>query len=733
MIRRVPFRVRAAGLAATVFCLGFVSQITRAGEVSTTKDAESAAAAVTPEETEEYNNWIELSFGGVAVKGDEAQFEQAHRVPADQVYGGIQDLHFEESIGKDVQLTLDGHAIFDSNDYGLRFNLSKAKLGYIQFGYDEFRSWYDGNGGFFPPNGQFFNPIFPEMHVDRGDAWVEFGLQVPNWPQVVLRYTHEFRQGQKDSTIWGDTNLTGPTGVTRKIAPAFRDIDETRDILALDISKTFGNTDVLLGMRYEHAKNDDSLTLVRGAGQLPPVVPPPGQQRFVVQREKDDIDLFSGHAIVETRFNDWLWFTSGYSYTSFQNDLTGTRLFGNDIDAAFGQPVPTLGSRDHAFIGLSGSAQVREHVFNTNLFWMPIKELDMIAGFRYTHEERESAGSFLALEPEPNVPPFTPLNPEGGVHFGTPFPEAGARSADYDRFGERLELRYTGVRDWLIYFQGEWEEEFGQVNENHTDEEIPLDKDTDSLLQKYTIGANWYPTTSLTFSGQYYHKIASYNDDVTSSIFPRLISQDWNTDDLNVRITLRPRIPVSLGALALITRYDFVRTSIDGQWEIFTEGGGLLNDIETGVITRHVISESINWTPASRLYLQTDFSYVWDETTTPAGSINLGTNTGPTVLDFSNNYWTVTASVGYIIDDKTDVHFDYSYYRADNYVDNSLFAVPYGAGATENVASATLNRQLNKQVRLQLKYTYFNYDDETSGGHNNYRAHSIFSSLQFRF
>lgn len=734
MIRSAPFRVRGAGLAASlVLCAGFVSQLARADDAAASKDGKSVAAAATQEETPEYNNWIEFSFGGVAVKGDEAQFEQSHRVPADQVYGGIQDLHFEEAIGKDVQMTLDGHAIFDTNDYGLKFNLSKNKLGYIQFGYDEFRTWYDGNGGFFPPNGQFFNPTYPEMHIDRGDAWVELGLRVPDLPAITLRYSHEFRQGQKDVTIWGDTNLTGITGATRKIAPGFRDIDETRDTLAFDISKTFGNTDVLLGMRYEHAQNDDGLTFVRGAGQLPPVVPPPGQQRFGVQREQDDIDLFSGHGIVETRFNEWLWFTAGYSYTDFQNDITGTRLYGTGpLDAAFGEPVPTLGSRDHAFIALSGNAEVREHVFNTNLFWMPIKELDVIGGFRYTHEERDSAGSFLALEPEPNEPPFTPLNPEGGFHLGTGIPEAGARSADYDRFAERIELRYTGIRDWLLYFQGEWEEEFGHVDENHTDEEVPLNKDTDSLLQKYTIGANWYPTTAATFSGQYYHKIASYGDDITTASFPRLINQDWNTDDFNVRITLRPSIPVSLGALAFITRYDFVRTSIDGQWEVFSDGL-LLNEEEMGVITKHVISESINWTPAARLYLQTDFSYTWDETHTPASSINLGSNTEPTVIDFNNDYWTVTASVGYIIDDKTDVHFDYSYYRANDYVDNSLVAVPYGAGATENVASATLNRQLNKQVRLQLKYTYYNYDDETSGGHNNYRAHSIFSSLQFRF
>ena len=194
--------------------------------------------------------------------------------------------------------------------------------------------------------------------------------------------------------MWGDTNLTGITGATRKIAPAFRDIDETRDILAFDISKTFGNTDVLLGMRYEHNENDDSLNMVRGAGQLPPAVPPPGQQRFVTQRQKDDVDLFSGHGIIETRFNEWLWFTAGYSYTGFQNDLSGTRLYGTDFNAAFGEPVPTLSKPGPRFHWSLWNGRSKKHVFNANLFWMPIKELDVLGGFRYTHERERQLREF---------------------------------------------------------------------------------------------------------------------------------------------------------------------------------------------------------------------------------------------------------------------------------------------------------------------------------------------------
>ena len=63
----------------------------------------------------------------------------------------------------------------------------------------------------------------------------------------------------------------------------------------------------------------------------------------------------------------------------------------------------------------------------------------------------------------------------------------------------------------------------------------------------------------------------------------------------------------------------------------------------------------------------------------------------------------------------------------------AVVAVPYGMGATENAVSATITRQLSKNTRLTLKYGFSDYRDTTSGGHNNYRAHSLFSSLQVRF
>ena len=698
--------------------------------IAGTTDGKSTAGATTEEEPPEYKNWIEFGIGGLIINGDAAQFKQEHRMSGD-VFGGIEDMHLEQTIGK-ATLSIDGRAIFDNDDYNVKVELNQPGIGYIRGGYTEFRSWYDGNGGFFPPNGgTFFPPPNQELSLDRGEAWVELGLRMPDWPEITVHYSHEFRNGDKDSTSWGDTNQTGGNnslmGPTRKIAPAFRNIDETRDIFSFDALKTFGNTDVDLGMRYEHSSIDNRLQLERGAGQLPPAVPAPGAQRFITTRDQNDLDLFSGHMTTETRFSDSLWFTGAYSYTTLGSDIAGTRIIGADYNSTYG-PYPTIQARDEGFLNLSGTSQVDNHVFNANLLWMPIKELSIITAFRYTHEEEDSDATHLTTNTT-TTPPTIQLPPT---------PEAATTWQDFNNFSERLEARYTGIKNWLFYAEGEWTEEDGNVREHEVADGVSsgeLNKDTSLLGQKYTVGANWYPMARLNLSGQYYYKAASYDNDIKSDLAgsnQRLLSQDWSTNDFNVRITFRPNMPSCLGTLSMVSRYDYRQTLVSGRWGIFPIGTELADE-HTGLITSHVITETITWNPCARLYLQGTASYVLDQTDTPAANINLGALTSPTVVDFRNDYWTATAGVGYLLDDKTDLHVDYTFYRANDYFKNSGVSLPYGMGATEHTVGASISRQLTANVRILLRYGYYNYCDVLSGGHNNYEAHSVYSGLQFRF
>src|SRR2546423_7154105 len=736
-----PFLHAAFSLAIV---LGFSS--VRAGD---NKAAVTENGAAVEEETPK--NWIELGIGGLNIAGDDAQFKQEHRMSGD-VFGGIEDMHLERAIGKGT-LTIDGRAIFDNHDYDVKVDLTFPRVGYIRAGYTEFRSWYDGNGGFFPDTGLWFAPRHPEDELDRGEAWIELGLRMPKLPEITLHYSHLFRDGRKDSTIWGDSTLTSlPVNPARKLAPAFRNIDETRDIFSAEIAQNFGKIDVGLGMRYEHNETDDRLQLERGAGQLPALVVAPGAQRFITHRDQNEMDSFNGHFTTETHLTDSLWFTTAYFYSTSSADISGTRIVGTDYNSMYGDPILTLQSNDHGVLNLSGMSEMHEHVGNVNLMWVPVKKLTALAAFRYSHEEKDSFATFLDTNTTSNVAPFTATNPRGGFHLITnPTPRSGDTSDEFDNTEETFELRYTGIDNWVLYARGDWEEEWGNVREHEvngpTDEGM-LNKDTKKFSQKYTLGVNWNPLSELNFAGNYFHKNIEYDNDFKSELAvspvpgsernQRLLHKELDTDNFNIRMTWRPKLPPKMGTIAFVTRYDYVRGTIDAQLAISPTAVGnapanvIFDELRTATITNHVFTESITWNPSARLYFQGNFSYVRNETDTPA-DINLIPNSMPSVVDAQNDYWTAGASMGFVLDDKTDLRAEYSYYRADNYEANWIVGMPYGMDARQHTVGASISREIVRNVPLQLQYRYFHYRDETSGGHNNYDAHAVFSSLLFRF
>ncbi|HKP04291.1 MAG TPA: hypothetical protein VJU77_13140 [Chthoniobacterales bacterium] len=730
-------------LIAGVWALSaFVSALpVSAGETKVDENGTTTA-----EEESSATNWVELTIGGLSIKGDDAQFKQQQRLSGD-VFGGISDLHYETTMDKGT-LTVDGHAFFGLHDYDVTVGFTQTDVGYVRAGYTEFRTWYDGNGGFFPGNGLWFPPTSPEDRLDRGEAWIELGLRIPKWPEITFHYSHIFRDGRKDSTIWGDSNLTGLTSNSgRKIAPAFRDIDESRHVFSLDINHTIGNTDLGAGMRYEHSEQNDRLQLWRGAGQLPPVVAPPGAQRFITQRDQNDADSFNGHFTVETRLSDTLLATAAYSYTSLDADISGTRIIGSDYDSMYGDPILTLQSNDHGTLNLAGMSESREHIGNFNLMWIPIKNLSLLAGFRYTHQDKDMFATFLDTNTTANVAPFSPTNPMGGFHnIPNPTPRESDSTNEFDNLGETFEMRYTGLDNWAFYLRGDWNEEWGNIHEHEASNGVDggiENKDTELFYQKYIIGLNWYPLAELNFAAQYYHKNTDYENTFlsegglppieTSEKNQRLRHQEWDTDDFNIRLTWRPKVPQAAGTVSLVTRYDYVKTNLDSQWAVSTTGAGpVFDELRTGIITQHIVSESITWNPTARLYFQGSFSYVKDETDTPADIILTG-NTLPSIVDSQNDYWTANAAMGFALDGKTDFHAEYSYYRADNYEGTSIVGMPYGAGATQHTVGASISREIMRNVRVKLQYGYYHYRDETSGGHNDYEAHTIFSSLLFRF
>jgi len=651
----------------------------------------------TPPET---LNWVTFGGGQAFVGGNDGQFKHEQGTNSSAA-GGIQDFHWQTFVGKDGVFKMDGHGVFGNHDYDLKLDLTDEKLGYIRAGFTEFRTWYDPTGGFYPVNGLDFQPTNNDLYIDRRDAYIELGLTLPDWPVLSVRYDYDSREGTMDSTSWGQTTLT-PNGSTTKIVPTFLGIDETRNIFSANIKDTFGSTDAALGMRYERDDTNDSTFINQN--------PTETSNAFITQQDIEKNDLFNAHGSTMTVFDQKVTLTTGFSASTVESDLGGSRIYGPAYNASFS---PTFANNGSGYLNLGGGGNSKDYEGNLNLMLTPIDHLVIVPAVRFDYETSNLNDGFSNTSSSGAITPET----------------ANTDNWNMD-VAQSVEARYTGFRDWSLYNSVEVSENWG----NEAWDSAPvltggtLNQDWSMFGLKYTAGANWYPLPQLNFGLQYYYQIHNYdftnNLNASPSSYPGYLSkQNFTTNDANIRATWQ-----ALSNVSLITRYDFQLSTVD-TWSI-PSGGTDIGSVQSSKLINHILGEDITWTPLPCLYLQAGGSYVLNTMGTPAD--NSG-GTSNLILSGQNNYWTVDASLGYEITAKTHLQMQYSYYNAADYFNSAPTSLPYGANTQENSFTATVTHDISKEVKVSVKYGFYRNRDETSGGQNNYNAQVLYVSTQFGF
>jgi hypothetical protein len=652
-------------------------------------------------------NWVEFGVGGNFVNGSRAQFQEQNGTPATGAYGGIEAFHFELPFNQKGLFTLDGRGIFDNHDYSIQLALVDPDKGYVRVGYTEFRTYYDATAGYLPSNGRIFNTLYDNrLELDRIHASFAAGLTLPDKPSISFQYDLSTRDGSKGSTSWGTTTLT-PGGLRKLIAPALRDIDETRHAFGLGVQHNVGNTEVGLGGRYENQDNVNKRFLIQQPGEGT-------RSRILTTTEGVSADLGNFHAYTDTKLSEHWQFTTGYSFSTLHSALSGERR-----NTAIVTPLATTDTR---YANLAGGSDLKQHVVNLNLMYSPSTNWYVVPAIRVESQnlDGQSTDNVITGTAIQTVSPVTQFanNDRGALYVA-----------------ESLDVRYVGIKNWAFYARAELSEDRANLKENFgtnllTAPTIRRSTDWDRLLQKYSVGANWYKTRNLNFGAQYYHRISAndYTSDLDSTSnattsgdrFPGYLgTQNFDVDCVNFRTTWRP-IP----KLTLVSRYDFQIS------RAYTEVD-FLPGIQSADNERHLFGETVSWTPLTWMYLQANANYVLDTTHSPVEDLT-GAMAG-VVLSAPNNYWIAGGTIGLVLDNKTDLQTSYSRYEANNYVDNSAVGMPYGSGAQEDEVSSTLVRRISDRLRWTLRYAYSNYRDETSGGYMNYEAHGILSTLHYRF
>ena len=679
---------------------------------ATARAGDTNAPSMTPGQlfeggTKSYDNWVELGMGGLITSGSAAQAQQRYQLSNDP-FGGVSDLHLQKDVAKGTTLTLDGHALFDQNDYKLILGLQREDFGYLKFNVTDFRTWCNGAGGYY--NDKQYQLPNDALSLDRGTLSFEAGLTPKDLPQVVFKYTHSYRDGDKSSTIWGPVHpdiLNAPTTV-RNVDPSFYNINEKVDSYSLDVTHHIKTTDFGAGVRYETASLNDAHmeTLYQGE---------PGQQN-ITDSQGTSYDMLNVHAFSETWLKKNLFFSTGYSFANLHDTFSGSRIYGDDFDVGYS---PNLGN-GLGYTSLNGGANEQTHVGNVNLMATPIKNLTIVPSLRVESDtwNANSGGT--------------------GTYATDTAAFSGNGNGEMMDVRERLEARYTGITNWVFSCSGEWTEGSGNLYQtnglysvNGSPGPPPVLSLTDETrwLQKYSIGVRWYPIRRVTIDAGGYYKRNEYDynivQDSTSNLpangnaYPAFLTmQNFQTYDGSLRVTLRP-----IQNVILVSRYEYQHSTINTA----PDSASGLGDTQSSQMTSQIFAQNASWTPWSRLCLQAGVNYVVSETKTPASAITQAE------LNSQNNYWTVTFDSSLVVDDKTDLNVGFVYYQADNYNNNSAVGLPLGSGADEQTLTASLTRRITKNLRVSLKYAYTHYNDWASGGNNNYDAQMVYSTLQYRF
>ncbi|HVS52861.1 MAG TPA: hypothetical protein VHD62_10955 [Opitutaceae bacterium] len=728
---------RASGLlAAALFIAG--------GAAPARAAAPAAESDALPTFTE---NYVKVSALGASMGGSHAAFQKATQI-SKQGTGGIEEFNYTKDLDKTTSVQVDGRALPGAEDYLAQFKLTRENVGTFEAGYQRTRTFYDGMGGFFPLNNAWL-PIYPRaLFVDRGRFFVDGTIALPKAPVFTFSYTNETRSGRKDSTIWGDSDLTGvpvfsssalnPVSSNRKIIPAYIQLGERQERWELGVKHTIEKTTVQLAVIGTRINNLDTRSVDRYPGELKPFPAIPSSpvtlvpnnfannpnKGFDQQGVKEDGLTWTGR--VETVFNDQLKAYVSALYRHATSDVAGSRLItasimtGTGLQNLVGGFTPA-GRPPYSIVGTGNTS---EDVFTgtAGVEWKPLKDLELAAALK--GENVKTSGNYLANYVSNMVVLAT------GVVTPVPLSAPNSMSISEKPWIPEASARYSGIRNVSLFALWDYrtapsDEKTNYVSITTSSGPVVLSAPTlsnDRVKEKHTnlkLGANWTPMANLTLRGEFFTKDHENSFTGYGPALGNYYILDYDTYGARVSAIVR-----LTPALSFSTRYVVSR----GKAEIAEDAYVLGNSNDT---RRYEIAETIDWTPGKSIYVQANANVVWDTTGTVYPRAGGAAN--DVLHNADNNYWNASLVTGFVIDQETDALVQATYYKADNY-ERALAAatMPYGQGGHEYSVTVGLKHKFSDRMVGSAKIGYYENKNETTGGYANYKGPVGYLSLDYK-
>jgi len=633
----------------------------------------------------------------IYVHGDESKFRELEGVPGGMTQG-VENFSATQTIGTDGKISMEGHFIVPNQDVKLKLALEKTDLGFVRAGFDDWRKYYDNSGGYdpalIPPQ---FN-LNRDLYVDNRDIWVDFGLTLPRWPQIMIGFEYQSKSGNESTLDWGNAN-------GKNIYPATQSVDEKTHIVKLDVTHDIG------GLHLEDSANVEFYSEKNGGAESSILFGGTSPDTFI--NTQDDYHHLQGMNTftLEKQICDW-WLLSGGIYYS--------RLDGSDF---FNQ---TTAIPSFSFANVLGSQQITLHreseIFSLASLFTPLDYLSLSLGTQNEWTREKGFGD--------SVPDL-----ELGVNTN-----ADSNLAEF-KSSQNAGLRFTKIPFTVLFAEMRLDEQsLGEFQEQDSDDPSTFMRQTDARNFSYDASAGFStsPWRWLDWDAQFQKKSSDTDYNHLTDVFngiPALMTNGYpafilnrkiQTDGFETKLALQPAnwIKTTLTYQMADTDYSSkTDPAFDfGLAQEVSPGGEILD----GRYRTQTYGLSGTLTPFRQLYFSGAFTY-------SHSSVVTADNGDPSIAPYRGNIYTLTTTATYELNAKTRLQAGYVFSCADYAQNNSAAGVPLGLDFTRHELLAGLVRQITKNLSGALRYEYSQYTEPSSGDARDFTAHGIFATLAYKW
>jgi hypothetical protein len=632
-----------------------------------------------------------------AVSGDTHKFRE-HYWQRDGLNGGLDNFEFWEQTGPNTTFSLSGRLAPD--DYNLILQNEKTDFGFFHAGWQQYRKYFDDTGGFDP----LISPTAPsldrDLYLDVGHAWADLGLTLPNWPRMVLGYEYQYRQGSESTLSWG-TQVPNSSAIN----PVPDYIQEHAHIIKFDLDHEIAGTrveDSFRGEFYllEHSRTNQFYSDLTGSPNT--------------DYSSEGYHYFQGANTLrlERQFTGWLFGSAGYLYSKL-----------DAIASANGNTTDTSPVAQDNFWQSQGITLSREsHIANLNALLGPWSGLTLSSGVQGELTREDAVGNESLLTTAAGTPPVqTPIQM--------------ITSLDTSLLEENAAARFTKIPFTALFVEARLRQErigqsWSQPNDGPAfyDPSEALDIRFTSQMYDWRAGFNTSPLNWASLSAHYRRYDDDSHYDVLQNIqeggpipgYPGFINtRDLLTGEVEARLALHPLNWLKSTLAYKLLNTDYRTTTYPG---LFVSPVGTLPAGQSDV---QIYSFNTMVTPWQRLSLSGAFSLQRSSTVTAEGISTL-------VEPYRGDTYSALGTAAWVLNRSSDLLFTYSFSKADFSQDNFATGLPLGIRYQLHALRVDFTRRLGKSLVAKLQYGFSYYDDPSSGGADNYRAHSILALLSCR-